>query len=79
MFLEDIMESNLAPLIDKVMNANPGVYIKSHPMGAENKPSIEIHLTIAAKKEENPGEMLAKAMQDLAGLAEVNGGKIVEK
>ncbi len=50
MFLEDIMESQLAPLIDKVMAANRGVYIKSHPMGAENKPHIEIHLTISGKR-----------------------------
>ena len=54
MFLENIMESQLAPLIDKVMSANEGVYIKSHPMGAENEPHIEIHLTTAAKKKEKP-------------------------
>ena len=54
MFLEDIMESQLAPLIDTVMTANGGVYIKSHPMGAENKPHIEIHLTITAKEKKNP-------------------------
>ncbi len=74
MFLEDIMESQLAPLIDKVMAANGGVYIKSHPMGAEN---IEIHLTAAAKEEEKPSEMLAKAMGELARLVEENGGKAI--
>ena len=79
MFLEDIMESHLAPLIDKVMIANEGVYIKSHPMGAENKPHIEIHLTAAAKQEENPMEMVTKAMGQLAGLVEENGGKAVFK
>jgi molybdenum cofactor synthesis domain-containing protein len=78
-FLEDIMESQLAPLIDKVMIANKGVYIKSHPMGAENKPHIEIHLTATTKEEENPMEMLAKAVGQLASLVEENGGKAVSK
>ena len=57
------------------MVANEGVYIKSHPMGAENKPHIEIHLTVAAKEEEKPMEMLTKARQELAILVEENGGK----
>jgi molybdenum cofactor synthesis domain-containing protein len=77
MFLDNIMESQLAPLIDKVMVANKGVYIKSHPMGAENKPHIEIHLTVAAKEEEKPMEMLEKAMCHLASLVEEHGGKSV--
>ncbi len=75
MFLENIMESQLAPLIDKVMSANSGVYIKSHPMGAENNPHIEIHLTATAKKQETPTEMVKKAMLQLASLVEENGGK----
>ena len=75
MFLDNIMESSLAPLIDKVMSANKGVYIKSHPMGTENKPHIEIHLTTSAKAEEKPMEMLEKAMRELAVLVEENGGK----
>ena len=75
MFLKDIMESQLAPLIDKVMAANVGVYIKSHPLGAENKPHIEIHLTTAAKNEDKPEEMLTKAMRQLASLVKENGGK----
>ncbi len=77
MFLEDIMESNLAPLIDQVMNENKGVYIKSHPMGVENNPHIEIHLTIAAKAEEEPMKILEKSMKQLSILVEENGGKAV--
>ena len=65
----------MAPLIDKAMIANKEVYIKSHPMGTENKPHIEIHLTIAAKEEEKPMKMLSKAMQLLAKLVEENDGK----
>jgi len=74
MYLEGILESGLAPLIDKVMTANKGVYIKSHPMGAENKPCIEIHMTAAAKREEKPMETLMRAMNQLGKLVEENGG-----
>jgi uncharacterized protein YbaP (TraB family) len=57
------------------MGANEGVYIKSHPMRVENKPHIEIHLTIAAKGEEKPMEMLEEAARQLSILVEENGGK----
>jgi molybdopterin-biosynthesis enzyme MoeA-like protein len=30
-----VMESELAPAVDRVMHDNPHVYIKSHPKGAE--------------------------------------------
>jgi len=76
-FLDNMMESNLAPLIDKVMSANKGVYIKSHPMAVENKPHIEIHLTVSAKDEEKPMKMLEKAARQLSILVEENGGKAV--
>jgi molybdenum cofactor synthesis domain-containing protein len=78
MFLDNMMESNLAPLIDRVMSANKGVYIKSHPMGVE-KPHIEIHLTVAAKAEEKPMKMLEKSMRQLSILVEEKGGKAIVK
>ncbi|HYA77511.1 MAG TPA: molybdopterin-binding protein [Verrucomicrobiae bacterium] len=77
MFLDNIIESNLAPLIDKVMSANKGVYVKSHPMGKEKKPRIEIHLTLTAKQEEKPAEKLLKVMRELASLVEANGGEAI--
>jgi molybdenum cofactor synthesis domain-containing protein len=77
MFVNNIMESRLAPLIDKVMNANKGVYIKSHPMGVENKPHIEVHLTASGKAEEKPMDTIARAMEQLAVLVEQNGGLVI--
>ena len=74
MFVDNMMESRLAPLIDRVMSANKGVYIKSHPIGAENKPHLEIHLTASAKYEEKPMETIMKAVKQLAVLVEQNGG-----
>jgi nicotinamide-nucleotide amidase len=76
LFIDNMMESCLAPLIDKVMRNNEGVYIKSHPMGTKNRPHMETHLTITAKRGEKPMEKLLKAMRQLSGLIEENGGKV---
>jgi molybdopterin-biosynthesis enzyme MoeA-like protein len=56
----DIMESTLAPLIDKVMRSNPTVYIKSHPKGEEGKPHIELHLSTTTT-DAKTGERLLRA------------------
>ena len=80
LFLDNIAESSLAPLIDRVMIVNKGVYIKSHPMRTDNnKLHIEAHLTVAAKDADKPMEMLEKAMRELACLVEDNGGKATPK
>jgi molybdopterin-biosynthesis enzyme MoeA-like protein len=64
-FVNEMMESTLAPLIDKVMSDNAGVYIKSHPLGEENKPHIEIHLTLRAQSQDKPSEKILKAQNEL--------------
>jgi molybdopterin-biosynthesis enzyme MoeA-like protein len=78
-FADNIMESRLAPLIDKVMCDNLGVYVKSHPMRTENKPHVELHLTMIASQKERPAEKLVKAAKQLAVLIEANGGAIDTK
>jgi molybdopterin-biosynthesis enzyme MoeA-like protein len=70
------MESRLSPLIDKVMSENEGVYVKSHPMRTENKPHVELHLTLVADQEVNPAEKLVKAARQLGVLVEANGGVV---
>jgi molybdenum cofactor synthesis domain-containing protein len=75
-FAVNIIESRLAPLIDKVMNDNIGVYIKSHPVRAENKPHLELHLTIIANQAQTPNEKLAKAARELAILIDADGGAV---
>ena len=60
-YADEIVESTLAPLIDTVMRENPGVYIKSHPRGAENKPNIEIHFSITASDNEKSDKKLQAA------------------
>jgi len=77
MYADGVMESSLAPLIDKVMQNNPRVYIKSHPKGRENKPHIEIHISITAKEEEKSKEKLQKAIKQLSSEIGKIGGKVV--
>jgi nicotinamide-nucleotide amidase len=76
-FADNIMESRLAPLIDKVMSDNEGVYVKSHLMRTENKPHVELHLTILASQEQKPAEKLAKAAKELVSLIRSDGGCII--
>jgi nicotinamide-nucleotide amidase len=76
MYADGIMESTLAPLIDKTMHDNPHVYIKSHPKGEERKPHIEIHFSTTAKNSEIARGRLGKAMVQLSELVQENHGKI---
>ncbi len=83
MFVDNMAESYLAPLIDKAMADNEGIYIKSHVctdsdrISARRKPHIEIHLTTIAKENEKPEAKLIKAMQPLAKSVRKSGGKAV--
>ena len=83
MFVDNMVESSLAPLIDKAMANNEGIYIKSHvctnsnPIPAKNKPHIELHLTVIAEEKENPQAKLLKAARDLSSLVDENGGKAI--
>jgi nicotinamide-nucleotide amidase len=75
-FADNIMESNLAPLIDQTMHDNAFVYIKSHPKGRENTPHIELHFSTTAKDSKTAKNRLGKALSQLSELIEKNGGKI---
>lgn len=78
-YADGIMESVLAPLIDRVMHDNPYAYIKSHPKGEEGKPHIEIHFSTTAKDAKTAKDRLGKAIIQLSELIEKNGGKIKPK
>jgi nicotinamide-nucleotide amidase len=75
-YADNIMESTLAPLIDRVMHDNPDVYIKSHPRGEENKPHMEIHFSIKARGTERPEEKLQEAIAQLSNLIARSDGKV---
>jgi len=76
LFVTGIMESTLAPLIEKTMHNNPYVYIKSHPKGEEKKPQIELHLSTTATNLTIAKERVKKTLDQLSEIIEKAGGKI---
>jgi nicotinamide-nucleotide amidase len=75
-YVDGVMESSLAPLINKVMQHNAGVYVKSHPKGREDQPHMEIHLSTTTDDAEEAEEKLRKAVMQLSSLIGEIGGKI---
>jgi molybdenum cofactor synthesis domain-containing protein len=75
-YVDNIMESTLAPLVDQTMHDNPYIYIKSHPKGQEKKPHLEIHFSTTAKDSKMAKERLEKAMTQLSELVQKSNGKI---
>jgi nicotinamide-nucleotide amidase len=71
-----VIESEMAPLIERVMHDNPYVYIKSHPKGAERIPRIEFHFSTTAKKSGVARKHVSKAFVQLSELIQEKGGKI---
>jgi molybdenum cofactor synthesis domain-containing protein len=78
-FADSIMESSLAPLIDRVMHDNAYVYIKSHPKSKENTPHIELHFSTTAKDSQTAKARIEKAIAQLSAFVEANAGKIKTK
>jgi nicotinamide-nucleotide amidase len=81
-YAEGIMESNLAPLIDQVMQNNRYVYVKSHvytksPVQVEGQKSrIELHFSTTADDPETARNRLDATVSELSELVQKNGGKI---
>ena len=75
-----VMESDIAPLIDKTMSDNPYVYIKSHPSRAgEGKPFLELHLSTTASDPETGQKKVEKALLQIMELAQRKGGIVKPK
>jgi nicotinamide-nucleotide amidase len=72
----NVMESEMAPIIDRVMQRNPYVYIKSHPKGTERVPIIEFHLSTTAKDSTSARQRVSKALVQLAELIQGKGGTV---
>jgi nicotinamide-nucleotide amidase len=78
-YVDGVMESSLAPLIDVAMRNHPGVYVKSHPKGTEDKPHIEIHVSTKSETVKKAEEKLQKAIDHLSNAIIEAGGKISGK
>jgi molybdopterin-biosynthesis enzyme MoeA-like protein len=79
LYVDGIMESVLAPLIDVAMKDNPDIYIKSHPKGEENKPHMEIHFSTTATNKQEAHKKLQKTITHLSELITRNRGKVFSK
>jgi molybdenum cofactor synthesis domain-containing protein len=81
-YLDGIMESTLAPLIDKDMHDNPHVYVKSHvytknvPQVEGKKSHIELHFSTTAENRKTAEDRLNNAVVQLTNLVQKNGGKV---
>jgi len=70
-----IMESDLAPLIEKTLANNPLVYIKSHPKGHEEGISkIEIQVTAMAEESSIAKKRVEDALEQLVSVIIEHGG-----
>ncbi len=81
-YLDGIMESSLAPLIDEVMRSNPRVYLKSHvytktvPQVEGKKSHIELHFSTTAEDGNIARDRLNSAIVQLSDLVRRNGGTV---
>ncbi|MEA2089618.1 MAG: molybdopterin-binding protein [Thermoproteota archaeon] len=69
-------ESEIAPLIERVMHDNPCVYVKSHPKGGEKISRIEFHFSTTAKHSEVARQRVSRALTQLSEMIREKGGKI---
>jgi nicotinamide-nucleotide amidase len=76
-YVDGVMESSLAPLIDKIMHDNLSVYVKSHPKGRENKPHIEVHVSTTADDDESAEAKLQNVISQLSSALLAIGGWVV--
>jgi len=72
-----IVESDLAPLIEKILANNPLIYIKSHPKGHEEGISkIEIQVTAMAEESSTAKKRVEDALEQLTSMIIEHGGMI---
>jgi len=67
MIVRGIVESALAPMIDRVMRGNPRAYVKSHPKGGEGRTGalIELHFSSTEKNRGKAREQVIRAIIDM--------------
>jgi molybdenum cofactor synthesis domain-containing protein len=72
-----VMESDIAPLIDRAMHNNPYIYVKSHPSHTGEKvPHLELHLSTTAENSNTAKNRVSRALIQLSELIKQKGGKI---
>jgi len=72
-----VKESALAPLISRVKELYPKVYIKSHPKGSEERSLIEIYFNAFHRDEAAANRLVKEAAEKLSRLIQEAYGKAV--
>lgn len=72
--VKEMPESELAPIIDKVMHDNPYVYIKSHPQASESFPYLELHLSTSSADSKLVRNRISRAILQVSELIQEEGG-----
>jgi len=72
-----VMESALAPMISRVKEHYPGVYVKSHPKGSEEKPVIHVYFNAFNRDEVVAKKTVSEAVKEFVKLVEESYGKVV--
>jgi nicotinamide-nucleotide amidase len=74
--VDGIIESDMAPLIDRTMHDNPYAYIKSHPgHTGEGKPHLELHISTTAQDPTTAKNRVSKTLIQITELIQTKGGK----
>jgi len=71
-----IPESDIAPIIDRVMRDNPYVYIKSHPRVGGKVPHLELHLSTTSRNPEEARRRVSGALIQISELIQQKGGDV---
>jgi len=78
--VQGIMESALAPMIDRVMERWPRVYIKSHPRGVEaGKPFIELHFSTTSENAMRAERDVQSAASNLSKALRSSHAKLTQR
>lgn len=72
-----VMESTLAPIISRIKEQYPEVYVKSHPKGTEEKPIIHVYFNAFHKDEAVAKRIVLEAAGKLASLVGEAYGKVI--
>jgi len=74
--VRNMPESELAPIIDRVMHDNPYVYIKSHPKAAEKVPHLELHFSTTSENSTVARQRIGRALIQISEMIREKGGKV---
>ncbi|HDI01321.1 MAG TPA: competence damage-inducible protein A [Candidatus Bathyarchaeota archaeon] len=72
-----LRESDLAPALEEVARANPGVYIKTHPRSEEGRFYLELFVASVASSASEAREKMSKAIMALWEYVSSLGGSMM--